>query len=242
MSLAPEFKLYQVTADVQYERGVVYLDHCGSLTLKLLDQLGEPFKPGQLAGMEYGDVNSVAERIVVRYGRASTMVTQSWPATSSPVRVEQLAPIAWDVVVGKLDVGRSVTRCAVRFWLVWSVDSIDEAHERIRRSKLFMPSEEWISIFGEAGPSSWSAVIAEAHANVRVGIDYGQSNVQGPLPVDLTGIIPKHSILLDFDHYRPARTDGPTFSLTRADLKELIRTSWQRTKTAATQIGKLLGG
>jgi hypothetical protein len=50
--------------------------------------------------MQFGELTSAAERVAVRYGPASTSVTQSW--VRAPARVEQIAPIVWEHVSGAL--------------------------------------------------------------------------------------------------------------------------------------------
>lgn len=241
MAISSEFRLYQAAVELQYQRGIVYLDRCGSLMLKLQEQLGEPFKAGELAGMDYGELNSIAERIAVRYGRLSMNLTHSWPTPPTPVRLEQLAPVAWDVVADTLNVGKWVTRCGVRFWLTWRVDSIEEASERIRNAELFFPAEAWGKLFGKMLPHGWTIALTEPHASIRMSIDFGSTNVQGALPADLVDIVPKYSIVLDLDHYRPDRAGAPPLSIGKSELKEFIRTTWQRTKVVGTTVGKLLG-
>lgn len=240
MAMSPEFRLYQAAVELQYDRGIVYLDKAGSLMLKLQEQLGEPFKAGEVAGMEYGELNSLAERINVRYGRKGVNVTHSWPNPASPVRVEQLAPIAWDVVMDALNVGTCVTRCGARFWMMWAVDSLEEARDRIRKADLWMPTEAWAPLFGKQIPHGWTTVVEELHGTVRMSLDYAASTVQGAPPADLTDI-PKFSIIFDLDNYKPDRVGGPPMSMGKAEVKEFVRKSWQRTKLAATTMGSLLG-
>jgi hypothetical protein len=68
---------------------------------------------------------------------------------------------------------------------------------------------------------------------VRLALDCIETNVQDATsPPDLVGKIPKHAVLLDIDHYRTGTaSSGPswTFTLDKGELKEFIRTSWQRT-------------
>jgi len=241
MALSPDFSLHQVAVELQYDRGIVYLDKCGSLMLKLVEQLGEPFTAGETAGMEYADVTNTAERIVVRYGRRSVNVTQSWPTTPSPVRLEQLAPVAWDVVADTLNVRTAVTRCGVRYWLVWRVDSLQEGRDRVRNADLFVPGEKWDPLFGDKAPHGWAVIVEEEAWTLRMGLDFGATAVQGALPADLANVVPKFMIILDCDHFFPDRARSPHVSVSKQELKEFIRKSWQRTKLAATTMGKLFG-
>ena len=77
MSLATEPVLNQVVVDVQYERGIVYLDKCGSLLLDLEDALGKPFV-GAVPSMSHAELTSAAERLGVTYGPKNLTVTQAW--------------------------------------------------------------------------------------------------------------------------------------------------------------------
>lgn len=244
MAIASDFTLNQVVVEVQYDRGIVYLDKCGSLMLKLQDQLREPFKPVAMPNMDHGELQSIAERVVVRYGQQSTNLTQAWPPT--PVRLEQLAPIVWDTVSESLNVGSRVTRCGARFWLLWKADTLEEARDRLRGAPIATICEEARTAFGDGAAQGWVILTEEAHGTVRTSLEVVETNIEkAALPADLVSVVPKFSILLDLDHSRggPMGTSvARPFSMSASQLREFIRASWQRTKIAATTIGRLIGG
>lgn len=230
--------LHQAVVEVRYDRGVVYLDRCGSLTLRLEREVGKPFV-SSLPNMEFGELSNAAERLVVRYGTKSFSVTQNW--VRSPVRVEQLAPGAWEEVADTLDVKQAVTRLGVRFGVVWRVASVEEGEALLAQSGLCKESPEWDAIFGPPTIRSWTFTSNVDGGDVRAGLATISTNVQGGfLPPDVGELVPPFAVLLDLDHVYP---HGSTehFSLSRATLKEFVRTSWQKTKEAATKVEKLLG-
>lgn len=100
--------LSNASVEVSYNRGVVYLDRCGSLLLKLQDQVGAPFEPN-LPDMRFGELRNAPEHLLIQFGPKSFAVLQSW--VRSPARVEQLAPPAWDLLADELGVRAEVTRC-----------------------------------------------------------------------------------------------------------------------------------
>lgn len=237
MTDSADLVLNQAVVEVQYDRGVVYLDKCGALTLRLQDELGRPFVPIP-PNMETGEFKNGAERIAVRYGPKSFSVTQTW--VRSPARVEQLAPAAWGHVADVLDVGRTVTRCGVRFQLVFSVESPEDGEARIAESKLCVESPEWISAFGTPTSRGWVCVSEDHRGKLRSGLSVIQVTLEGgPAPSDLADLIPKAAILLDLDHVYPC-VSGEHFGLQKAPLKDFIRAAWQRSKQTAMTIRKAL--
>jgi hypothetical protein len=235
--------LNQVTVEVQYDRGIVYLDKCGSLNLSLQDALGRPFKGSNIPTMQFGEVASVAERVTVRYGPASTSVTQSW--VRAPARVEQIAPVVWEHVSNALRVADHVHRCEVRFLMAWKTNSLREGIEKIERWQVFQP-DDWAALFG--GPSkciAWVGVAEDEFARMRVALDTFQVTHEAELPPELAALVPTSAILLDVGHVHAKSRMGPddqtVFTLQKAQLKDFVRTSWQRARTIAAKIGGRLG-
>src|SRR5207245_752178 len=96
-----EWVLQNAIVDVQYNRGIVFLDKCGSLMLKLEDTLGKAFE-GNVPSMEKGELRSQAERLTVAYGSRAFNVTQQWIKIAA--RVEHVAGVGWEVVSDALGV------------------------------------------------------------------------------------------------------------------------------------------
>ena len=190
--------VYRLTLEVRYDDGIVYLDHCGSLSLALSRALGEPFKTRVSPNMDFGELVSPSENLVVRYGPENLVVDQYAPET--PARFEKLAPIAWHEVAKSLDVAKKITRCGMRAWGVWSVDSLTEGHEALRRSGLVRPTERWTQVFGETAQRTFGARSSSLqggrtrHANLdAVGL-----KLQGPSLVDKK-FAPAFAVQLDLD-------------------------------------------
>ncbi len=235
MTISREPVLNQVVVDVQYARGMVYLDKCGSLLLKLEDALGKPFQ-GTVPQMHQAELHSTAERLVVTYGAKNFSTTQAWIETSA--RVEHVAPAAWELVAEALDVGRAVTRCGVRFIFLWKTESIAEAQNALTKARFLSVSPDWAALVGEGTPSAWTIVVEDRRGKLRLTMDALEINVQGGLPQDLATMVPETALMLDLDHIHPGKAPFP---LPRGALKDFIRGAWQRSKEAATTMRKQLG-
>jgi hypothetical protein len=233
-----ELVLHQAVVEVRYDRGVVYLDRCGKLTVQLEQLLGKPFKP-KLPNMEHGELSNDAERLLVRYGVNTFLVAQNWVRT--PVRVEQLAPAAWEIVASTLEVGHTVTRVGVRLQVVWPVKTVAEGESVIGASGLCTESTAWRDIFGVPQSRSWTFASRDHRGELRAGLTTIQTNVQGSIDPELRKLVPDVGVLLDTDHVLPLPAGAEHGSLNREKMKEFIRMSWQRTKEAATKTGPLLG-
>jgi hypothetical protein len=230
-----KWQLQQVIVDVQYERGWSYFDKCGSIVIALEDALGKPFA-GSVPEMLRGELRNAAERIVVTYGPKGFNVTQQWVKT--PARVEHLAPIGWEVVSAALSVGRQVTRTGVRFVHTAGAESWDEAAVALAKSPIVAGSEAWREQFGEGKVLAQSSLIEQGPTRLRVALDLHEYTVDGQLPADLAEMVPKFALVMDLDHQRIQKEP---YSVSKTDLKDLIRSSWQRTRTIATVMGKQLG-
>lgn len=233
---AADWVLQQVIVDVQYKRGMTYLDKCGSLLLSLEDTLGKPFEGTIVPTVDHGELRSAAERILVTYGPRNFNVTQSW--VKSPARVEHIAPIGWHEVAEKLDVARTVSRCGVRFMLLYKVETLGEGQERLAKGQFAPQPDLWYKLVGESPLRAWSAVAEDARGKQRVSLDTVEIGIEGSLPEELTVLVPRFAIFLDFDSTYPG---SDSITLNKADLKEFIRSSWQRARAVAKVVGQQLG-
>ncbi len=229
--------LSQVVVEVRFKRGVVYLDRCGSLTLRIQDALGPPFE-ASLPSMQGAQLTNGPERLVVGYGTDAFSVTQAWMA--NPVRVELIAPPTWEEVATVLSVGDQVTRVGARFVVALSVPDVATGEKRIVDSGI-CPGPPWGGGLGHATGGTWTfAATTAGGGKVRAGLAATPITVKGGvLPADLASVIPQAAILLDFDHVL-FEVDEPQ-KLSRAQLKDFVRASWQATKKSATPMRRELG-
>jgi hypothetical protein len=233
--------LHQAVVEIRYRRGMGYFDRCGSLIHQLEEKLGAPFEGVVVPTVEHAEVRSAAERLVVQYGPKQMSVTQAWVLT--PARVEHIAPLAWEQLSSVLGVVDHVTRCGVRFVMVWPADSIEAAHEQINGAALFNPSTALKDAMGDDQfVLTWSLVARDkAKGRMRIGIDAMHMQIEGSLPQDLVDLVPPHAIGLDVDCVYPNDTENGAYSLHKGALKDFIRASWQRSRAAASSIGRQLG-
>lgn len=242
--IAP-FVLNQAALEIQYDRGFTYYDKCGSLVLKLQDALGAPKFEANVPQMTLGELRNDAERIVVQYGPKSYHAIQSW--MPSLARFEQLAPIGWEQVAASLDVGHQVVRCGVRFWLLLRSESYEDAQKMVERLGLVQPGPPWRAMFGTAMPTGLAAIVKEAHGTVRIAVDAAVVKVQPEtLPQALAGVIPSRALLLDLDHIYPgsavaAGLEVEPFPLHRAQVRDFIRASWERSRAIGAEVARVLG-
>jgi hypothetical protein len=241
--MARDFQIFQAALEIQYDRGVVYYDRCGSLMLRLKGELGAPRFDGNVPAMQYGELRNDAERIVVRYGPQSFGVTQTW--MPSLARFEQLCPIGWDAVADSLNVSDQVTRCGVRFWLIWKVDSIVDAVARIERSGLGRCD----ALLGNKPPESLTVILRDRSGQLRLNLETVAHNIEEDLlPKALAAVVPRYGAQLDVDHAHPSsvdlrlsRDERVPFALSRSQVKDFVRASWQRTRELASKTRELLG-
>jgi hypothetical protein len=229
MSVAEEFVISKMALEIRYRDGVVYLDRCGSLLLDLQRVLGEPFKPSLLPTMEYGELRSNLERIVVRFGRENYIFDQTWLET--PTRLQKLAPAAWAEIAKSLGVEKKVERCAIRTWLVWAVAK-DEAEPTLSRCGAIRPTESWEQIMGKPDAQSYVGMSKIGGKVLRAELNGSTTLVEGRVWPDEEKFIPANSIQLslDFSMSDPAR-------VTADELKSFIASSVADTRKIATQMG-----
>jgi hypothetical protein len=238
MATAHEWVIQQAIVDVQYKRGFLFLDRCGSVLHALEDALGKPFV-GVVETMTHGELRSPSERLVVTYGSKSYSVTQNW--CRMPTRAEQLSPVGWGTVADMLQVGRTVTRIGARFRLVIPTDTIEEARERFTRSSIGKAAGDgWASLASKGQILSAAVTIegAQRGRTTRTALEVMEMRVEGELPESLSGMIPKCGFLLDVDNVN--QTEDP-MPLGKTELREFFRTSWQQTRDIARIIQGQLG-
>lgn len=234
MTVRKEWVLQNAIVDVQYERGIVFLDRCGSTMLKLQDALGKAFE-GDVPNMERGELKSQAERLAVTYGSRLFNVTQQWIKTVA--RVEHVGGVGWEVVSDALNVGRSVTRVGVRFIMCAGADTKVEAEEMFSKSAGAAPSDAMRRIVGDSPIRAMSLIAEDGRAKLRIGMEILETRVLVNLVEELSSMIPPHALVLDLDHVYPSRLEV----LTKADLRNFIRSSWQRTREVAKLVGEPFG-
>jgi len=227
MATPDDWVLQQAIVDVQYERGMVYLDRCGSLLLTLEDTLGKPFV-GAVPTMDHAELRNNAERIVIQYGQRNFNLTQNW--VLSPARVEQLAPTAWEKVGETLGVSRHASRCGVRFVLLSKAATLKEAQERVARCPLGQLSDGWRQVCGTGAVRSASVVVEDQRGRARIAVEGFELKIDGLLPADLQDVVPSFAVALDIDNVHP---ESGKFQLQKTGLKEFIRSSWQRAQGIA---------
>jgi hypothetical protein len=245
MALASDYVINQATFEIQYERGMVYLDKCGSLMLALQAALGAPHFDGNPPTVAGAELRNDAERFVVQYGHRALVAAQTW--MPSLARFEYLAPIAWQQVAQALDVGKQVVRFGVRFQLVWRADSFDEARSAVGQLGFLQPADEWNSLFGDSKLAGVVGVLADRRGLLRAALDVTSTVVKVELPPSLAAMVPKHAILLDLDHIYPGSVGtveppGQPFALSQSQAKDFVRTSWDRSRAIAATLAKRIAG
>ena len=232
MAIQPKFIIQAAFVEVQYRKGIVFLDKCGSIMVRLEETLAPAFE-GNVPTMAQGELLNAAERMTLRYGPKAYSLTQNW--VDSPVRIEQLAPPAWEQVSESMGISREVTRCGVRFILLWGVDDLAEAERRMNSAELFRETPDWVATFGEPTSRAWVTSAETREGIVRVGLSASDIEVKGgALSADLEGLVPKHSIMLDLDYVYPGA--AVPFALHKGQMKDFIRNSWERGKKAAATV------
>lgn len=227
--------LQQAIVDIQYERGIVYLDKCGSLMLALEDTLGKPFVGG-VPEMSRAELTSPPERLVVTYGPKSFNVSQHWIGT--PARVEQVAPIAWEKVSEVLGVARHVKRLGVRFTHVVGADDRAEAEQALGESRFLKLSKDARDLVGEGDCKAVMLVTEGKWGKLRLTLDTVEMSIGPAVPDELAKFVPPHGIAVDIDN---VMAGALVSNLTKARLRELILAARQRSRDIVNVVGRELG-
>lgn len=227
MPITERFVLNSAITEIQYRKGMVFLDRCGSIMVRLEESLAPAFR-GSTPNMTQGQLVNAAERMSVVYGPTAFSVTQNWIA--SPVRLEQVAPPCWDIVAEIMNVGREVTRFGVRFQIAWGVADEAEAEARMARAGLFAETDEFTTIFGRPKARGWSAVVDRREGPIRVGLNANSVEIVGPVIEELQRLVPRHSILLDIDYVHPG---AAPYAIHKGQMRDFIRASWEHAKETA---------
>lgn len=231
--------LKSAVVEVQFDEGIVFLDRCGKLTVALTKKMGEEFD-ASIPSMEFGELQSKEELLRIRYGIANFFVTHDWPET--PARVELSAPEAWKEISDILEVGRKVTRCGARFWLMWSTDSKEEAQDRLRNSGLVRETDLWRDLFGDPQSSTFIAVMRKGlkweHVRVAISAVEHKRKTHQLISDGLKEKMPDYAVLADLDYV--LKKDSSPFSLGHGQLKDFIRESWEDAKQLSKKVGAAL--
>lgn len=230
-------RLAQMAVEVRFDDGFVYLDKCGSTIQAVSAALGPTFGPVVAPTMERAELSSKAELLTVQFNMTSFSVTQRWLTT--PSRVEQVAPLAWQVVSDRLDLGRKVVRAGARFWLQWPTEE-RAGQAALTASGLVSPTESWAQVFGQ--PSSTTMVgLSElpTGGKIRVSLSTIRQVIDGGafIPAEqFADHLYESAIQLDIDHVLPENER----TLTPAQLKDFIRDRWEKVKVVRNQVDSLL--
>jgi hypothetical protein len=238
----PGFIIQQAILEVRYAHGMVYLDKCGSIMVDLEKQIGAPFRPSEMPRMDVAEFASRSERISLQYAPKNFVAVQGWCRT--PLRLAELAPQAWRVVSEALGVQREVTRCGVRFMIVFRSDSEAAAQKAIQRSGLVKEADEWVRAFGEpAQARSFSGTTKDVDGlRTRTTLGTTELILEDGVPSDLAQMIPKHAVLLDVDYIQGGSSaEQATFGVKHSGLKDFILRGWDAAKRAAAEFERRIG-
>jgi hypothetical protein len=224
--------------EIKYGRGWSYLNRCGFLTQKLLDALGQPFRMQNVPTVEQGELRSDAEKLVVRFGKDACTVMQLAPVTAA--RLEQIAPTAWNTVREDLGVERDVVRCGFRFLAQWPTKNITNARKVLDATGLVKASDHWLGFAGQPTFAAYTGVAVDAKGGrLRVAVDAIEQRVDGALPSGFEGLYPQTAVQLDVDFVYPDEGRS-SFSVGPGQLKEFLRSSWERSKEFRVRFDALL--
>jgi len=199
MAIASDYVLQKAVLEIKYRDGVVYLDHCGSLMVALQKVVGEPFRPN-LPNMEYGELKSFLERLVIRFGPENFVVDQSWLET--PARLQKLAPLCWAEVAKVLSLENKVTRCGLRIWAHWAADSLEEAQAELGHRGFVVESPTWLDLFGPAKARSFVGVSNRGGStNLRAELSTVHLSFEGHLAPDEKKFAIPYAIQADLDMF-----------------------------------------
>jgi hypothetical protein len=211
----------KAVVEIKYDRGVVYLDHCGSLMLKVQDVVGSNFR-ASLPGMEFAQLDNVLERIVVIFGRKAMRVEQTGPASGA--RIEKLTSDCWDCVAETLGVRSHVERFGVRLFNIWPTTDVDEARRLITASGLVDEGARWQEAFGVPAYAAYTATTLTERGRIRRCLDEVEHIIEGMFPEGFAQYLPRAGIQYDVD-YVFAR-DSAQFGLKREQARDFVRSSW----------------
>lgn len=236
--VAREPVLQLAVVEIRYDNGIVYLDRCGSLMLKLHTRLGKPFT-ASVPEMASAHLRSPVERMTVQYGPQACSVTQDWGRLSAASRVLQVAPLMWREVSEHLDVTDHVTRCGVRFVFSWSTETVADGQKRLEKTGFVRESARWVEMFGAPVTRNWTMTTESVERTLRVSMNTGSVTIANEelLPRQLDGLVPLHAVSLDLDYMWP---QSGAKRLSHDGLAEFARASWQHAKSKAEEVGRTL--
>lgn len=227
----------RIIVEIQYSDGVVYLDRCGALCLRLGRSLGEVFR-ATLPNMEYGELASYVERLTVRFGPKFLRIEQVGPETVA--RVEKVIEDTWRHVAEVLEVGGRVTRFAMRPYANWPCADAATARRLLKGSGLIDPPESWKAI--SRSGSDWGSVVTYAvgdrGGHTRRQIEVVEHHVNGPFPEGYRDFFPKHCVQYDVDFCYLERPEGATLKPEAA--RAFIRECWEKFLAESAAVGQSL--
>jgi len=243
--MAGEPILSQVALEIRYTRGMVYLDRCGSLYVRMGDELGAAFSAQQLPTIEHTEFLSKDERLTVRFGPRNLVIFQQWVTT--PARVEQLAPKAWNIIADGLNVKGHVFRCGIRFMTQWEC-AAEESNRAVL--KVIPASAKLVEIFGSPSTGHYVHVFPPTNDKPALRLEVAAiQNRFGELPKALVDRIPRFGVQLDLDYVMPGsdapfdqlKPDPKTYTLSIDQLRHFLRTSWESAQAASLKFSEAAG-
>jgi len=235
------FVLSQAILEIRYRRGMVFLDKCGSTMNALEDALEGHNLVGSVPSMQYGELSSPTDRLTVRYGPKTMLAMQHW--VDRPVRIEVVAPKAWEVVSNALDVRRHVTRAGFRLIFQWPFADAKRGVDVFKRAGLIEHTPGWASLFG--APDFMSCASVSGFRRTELNILHQE--VGEGTPAEIRDLIAPAAIQLDIDTAHPScpkpfgiTTDEQAFSMGPGQLKDFLGDSWERARDIANQLDGLI--
>lgn len=236
--------LHQVSTEVRYQRGFTYYDKCGSIMLKLQDELGKGFR-GSVPDMRYGELASPIDRTTVRYGHANMTVTQVWGGAAS--RVTQLAPRVWKLVGDAIEVKNQVIRVGLRVWWMWPMETRDQADEAVKKIG-FMPTTEQLGALlgdGKTPRAPTVAAVTKVDAETELRFILSTADVDRDHAALANGGeevpgLTEHAVMLDLDFFWNPE-DGQ--SAWQGELASFLKRGWAEAVSIKDRLeGKLSNG
>jgi hypothetical protein len=227
--------IHQIAVELKYRRGMVFFDRCGSLVLKLEDELKAPFI-ADVPRMEAGELRSPSEFLTVNFGPKRFAVSQSHVDTVA--RVENVAPRSWSHVAETLNVGGQVIRQGMRVWIYWSSKTEEDGYERLRKSGFIETTSLWSKTFGVPRKVTVSAVSNDFQGSkLRAELSVVKFSTEDqPLRDDIVRrYASKSAIMLDLDF--EVGDEAETFSVGSGVLKQFIRNSMDSARNISRIVG-----
>jgi hypothetical protein len=237
MPVSQNAVVHQAILQVVYGEGIVYLDHCGSLSRDLQKILGKGFRFA-LPSVQQGLMRSVLERLTLTYGPESLGVVQE--GVHEVARFAQVSNWAWRETANSLEVGKKVSRCGIRFIQLFETQSAEEAEEALLRSGLLRETEPWTGLFGPCASRSFVGVSrGSGWTSIRSELASKTIEMVDDPPAEMKPFLPRFSVSLDTDFVLVE--NGPS-ELSYVDLKEAVLRAWTEARKLASAVGERISG